>query len=128
MPWHFAQAPSNVSWPSCLFAPACEARNGWYSVRVTTLTKPSMCACSIAAELGAAHLVAPVFSALNHVWLVTAGDRVDLAAERGHPPAVDHVVGDDVDSTTRSTGTTMCAPRPARRDRGTASSTVGPPP
>ena len=51
--------------------------------------------------------------ALNQVWFVRPGDRVDLAAELRHPPAVDHVVG----GATTFSWTTSSAGRDHRPDR-----------
>ena len=75
----------------------CVARNRRYSGFETASTEASHERVLRAAELGALSGEQAGTVGLEPRVVRPAGDGVDLAAERGDPPAVDHVGGDDLD-------------------------------
>ena len=89
-PWHLPHAPMNVSSPR----PSPRARSSShasYSARGSASTDAVILACWIPQSSAHCPLKTPARCALNQVWLTRARDRVDLAAELGDPPGVDHV-------------------------------------
>ena len=108
-PWHFAQTPSNVSLPSAcgsraaLREPARRTRPGGSDLDRRRASARAGAPQSSAQRPGTRR----ASSRLEPRVVRPARDRVDLAAERGHPPAVDRrrPSDDRRASTTRPTGT-----------------------